>query len=132
MATPFSIKAKEARKLVGAMMKGVKRSKYGVRHDLAGKQARTVDGIVFHSLKEANRWKQLKAMEAAGLIHELTRQPKFPLVVDGVHLGHYFADFTYRKDGEYRVEDVKGHITPLSKWKIKHVWAQYQIKVEIV
>lgn len=131
MATPFAIKAKDARKMVGAMMKGVKRSKYGVRHDIAGKQARTIDGIVFHSLKEANRWKQLKAMELAGVISELQRQPKFPLAVDGVHLGHYIADFSYRRDGQYVCEDAKGVQTPLFKWKIKHVWAQYQIKIEI-
>lgn len=109
-----------------------KRSKYGVRIDEAGKAARTIDGILFDSLKEAKHYVLLKQLERAGQIHELTLQPKFPLAVDGVHLGHYRADFSFRRDGEYIVRDVKGVQTPLFKWKLKHVWAQYQIRVEIV
>lgn len=110
----------------------IKRSKYGVRLDAAGKAARTIDGILFDSLKEAKRWVVLRQLERMGEIHELTRQPKFPLAVEGVHLGHYKADFTYRRDGQYVVEDAKGVQTALFKWKIKHVRAQYGIEVEIV
>jgi len=110
----------------------IRRSKYGVRLDAAGKAARTIDGVLFDSLKEAKRWVVLRQLERMGQIHELTRQPKFPLAVEGVHLGHYFADFSYRRDGQYVCEDCKGVMTALSKWKIKHVFAQYQIKVEIV
>lgn len=126
------MKAKEARKYMGQMMKGVRRSKYGVRLDAAGKAARTVDGILFDSLREARRWVVLRQLERTGEIHELTRQPKFPLAVDGVHLGHYKADFSYRRDGQYICEDAKGVQTPLFRWKLKHLWAQYQIKVELV
>jgi hypothetical protein len=110
----------------------VRRSKYGVRLDPAGKAARTVDGVLFDSMAEAKHYVLLKQLERTGEIHELTRQPKFPLSVDGVHLGNYRGDFSFRRNGEYIVRDVKGHMTPLSKWKIKHVWAQYQIRVEIV
>lgn len=110
----------------------IKRSKYGVRLDAAGKAARTVDGVLFDSLKEAKHYVLLKQLERTGQIHELTRQPKFPLNVDGVCLGSYRADFSYRKDGQYIVSDCKGFMTPLSKWKIKHVYAQYQIEVQIV
>ena len=110
----------------------IKRSKYGVRLDAVGKAARTIDGILFDSLKEAKHYVLLKQLERTGQIHELTRQPKFPLNVDGVCLGSYRADFSYRKDGQYIVADCKGFMTPLSKWKIKHVWAQYQIEVQII
>ena len=110
----------------------VRRSKYGVRLDAAGKAARTVDGVLFHSQREAKRFVLLRQWERLGQIHELQTQPKFPLSIEGVHLGHYVADFSYRRDGKYVVEDVKGHMTKFSAWKIAHTEAQYGITVEIV
>lgn len=71
------------------------------------------------------RYEQLKGMEARGLISGLEVQPSFPLVVHGVKIAVYRADFRYwwhGKDvrdprGELRVEEVKGLETP--EWKLK-------------
>lgn len=79
-----------------------------------------VDGIQFDSKKEARRYLELKAMEAAGEIKNLRRQFKFLLIpsqrIDGKVVERevsYVADFTYYdKDGSFIVEDTKGFRTP--------------------
>lgn len=124
------------------MSRAVK-SKYGVRLDATGKAARTVDGILFDSLKEARRYSELRLLEKAGEIRDIELQPRFALLVgDGVkrpvEVGAYIADFAYIEAG-YRpfqdtrvVEDVKGFKTPLYRWKKKHVEAQYGITIREV
>lgn len=67
-----------------------------------------VDGIRFASKLEAKRWGQLQQLERAGVITHLTRQPKFPLRVNGDLICRYVADFSYRENGELVVEDSKG------------------------
>ena len=89
----------------------------------------TVDGITFDSIKEANRYKELKILERAGQIHDLQLQVKFKLIPaqrewtdettktgkpkKGKVLEHevsYIADFTYKnRYGLLVVEDVKGY-----------------------
>ena len=69
-----------------------------------------VDGIRFHSKKEAIRYQELKLMERAGEIKDLQLQVKYSLDVNGVHICNYIADFVYF---DYRfskviVEDTKG------------------------
>lgn len=125
-------------------MAQVKRSKYGATPT-------TVDGIRFHSAKEASRYGELKLLEKAGEIRELRLQPEFPLWVhDGVveHgpllIGNYRGDFAYEERhvtgislrtrkpvAEWAdvIEDVKGFKTPLYRWKKKHVEAQYGIEI---
>lgn len=110
-----------------------KRHKYGaVRTE--------VDGLKFHSKREAKRYQELRLLEKAGEVKELILQPRFPLLVPGrgnggayerVHLGDYVADFRYRLGprGLLMIEDVKGFKTPLYKWKKRHVEAQYGITV---
>lgn len=111
------------------------RSKYGVNQSPSGKLARTVDGITFASLAEAKRYGELKLLERAGTIRQLRRQPWFELVAGGRILGKYIADFEYltRVNGLASwvkvYEDVKGHATPLYKWKKKHVEAQESITI---
>ena len=105
-----------------------KRHKYGV----APKAERTCDGIVFDSKKEMNRWNELRALEAAGLIRDLERQFAIPLHVNGLKIGEYRSDFRYREGNELVVEDTKGGKatqTPLYRWKVKHVAAEYGITV---
>lgn len=69
----------------------------------------TVDGIKFHSKKEANRWGQLKLLVEKGKVSSLRRQVIYPIVWDGLLITRYIADFVYRdKDGVEIVEDVKG------------------------
>ena len=112
------------------------RSKYGAIKE-------TVDGITFHSRKEANRYRELRLLEKAGEIHDLQLQSRYDLTVGpslATKIGEYRADFQYcecrRADkcaqSQVVVEDVKGMDTPLSKWKRKHVKAQYGIEVRIV
>lgn len=75
-----------------------------------------VDGIVFHSKKEAKRYTELKALEATGEITHLTLQPKFELIPKqvGERACHYIGDFSYYELGSNMcvVEDTKGFKTP--------------------
>lgn len=106
-----------------------------------GAQQTVVDGIKFPSKAEARRYGELKLLQRAGRIDSLEVQPVFELTVSAggrwTKLGTYRADFRYWADVKTAnprevVEDVKGYMTPLSKWKIKHVEAEHGITVEIV
>ncbi len=79
-----------------------------------------VDGIPFASKREAQRYMELAVAQRAGIIHELTLQQKFPLVVNGVKVCTYIADFCYRdQQGRAIVEDSKVFKTPVYKLKYK-------------
>lgn len=78
-----------------------------------------VNGVTFDSKTEYERYLALKMLEKAGKIKDLKTQVKFELV-KGVRFQNekrkkpaltYIADFTYIKDGELIVEDVKSAIT---------------------
>lgn len=106
---------------------------------------KTVDGIAFDSKREAKRYLELKHMQTAGLISNLTLQPKFPLYCgsdpvrirsagypNGRH-AYYKGDFKYDDaDGFSIVEDAKGNDTPLSRLKRAMVEAHYGIIVKLV
>lgn len=95
----------------------------GAKHGLTPKQGKyrnkpvVVDNLKFDSKREAARWQQLKMMEKAGMISELTRQVPFELAPSVIIRGRkkpaltYRADFTYRQDGLLVVEDSKGVVT---------------------
>lgn len=80
----------------------------------------TVNGEVFDSVKEANRFRELLLLLRAGEITELQRQVTFNLVppqkgLDGNGQTRsersikYVADFTYKdRNGNTVVEDTKG------------------------
>lgn len=75
----------------------------------------SVDGIVFDSIREANRWQELRLLERAGKISNLQRQVKFVLIPKQVRDKKvierecsYIADFVYCENGETVVEDTKG------------------------
>lgn len=95
----------QARALAGKTRRG--------RFSVAPKADRTVDGIVFASKTEAQRYAELRLMQRAGLIRDLELQPRFPLAVNGVHLGHYTADFRYHclRNSADIVEEVKSTAT---------------------
>lgn len=94
----------------------------------------TVDGHPFDSIREANRYKDLKLMERAGAIKDLELQPKFELLPT-IRTEHetlrktvYKADFKYfdvNADHEV-VEDVKGFKTDVYKLKKKMLLHKYQ------
>ena len=90
------------------------------------------EGIRFASKAEARRFRELRLLQAAGEIQLLDLQPVYPLIVNGVQVGKYLADFRYyRKDGELVVEDVKGYSGDTSIYRLKRriVQAQYAIQV---
>ena len=94
-----------------------------------GNRKTTVDGITFDSRREANRYRELKLLERAGVIQRLELQKKFVLIPaqyeNFVRYGKkgqrlkdgrrciekecaYIADFVYTQNGEMVVEDTKG------------------------
>jgi hypothetical protein len=86
-----------------------------------------IDGYKFDSMAEGERYKFLKSIGTDGL----EPHPKYILNVNGVKIGTYTPDFQYQVNGELVVEDVKGRatLTPLYRWKKKHMLAEHDIKV---
>lgn len=77
----------------------------------------------FDSVKEYERYEELKLMVSANVITDLKRQ--VPLIIQEkfVYQGKtvrpiiYCADFVYRKDEKTVVEDVKGFDKKTGKWR---------------
>lgn len=96
-----------------------------------------VDGITFDSKREAGRYQTLKLMEQHGAVRELRVHPVYPLVVNGVHVCDYEADYEYRNTANALViEDVKGRKSggpfELFKLKAKLMKALYGVEVTVV
>lgn len=94
----------------------------------------TVDGITFDSIKEANRWHELKLMERAGEIVGLNRQVKIELVPKSnlFRAVYYVADFVYvdKRTGKTVYEDVKGVRTDVYKLKKKLLYWRHGIEIK--
>ena len=101
------------------------------------------NGIVFDSIKECERYKDLLILEKAGEIRDLRRQVRFELLpkMKGKNRNeravHYVADFTYYRKNphgadEYVVEDVKGMRTEVYKLKRKLMLYRKNISIEEV
>lgn len=95
-----------------------------------GNKKITVNGVTFDSKKEYLRWCELCLLQKAGQITDLKRQVKYVLIPaqyeeyqrtsaktgkplqNGIRLVEkecsYYADFTYKQDGQTVVEDTKG------------------------
>lgn len=103
------------------MGENVRRSKYKAI-------AVVLDGIRFDSKMEAERYRELQIKERIGEIFNLRVHVPFPLSVNTVHIGDYEADFVYflgpNATSERVIEDVKGALTPMFRWKAKHMAAQ--------
>jgi hypothetical protein len=103
-----------------------RKSKFGVDQSTKGKEARTCDNIVFHSRRECERYRVLRADLRAGIISNLKLQPRFPLIVNGEKICEYVADFSYLDlQGHPIIEDVKGARTALFIVKSKLFHAIY-------
>jgi len=78
-----------------------------------------VDEIEFDSIKEANRYKELKILRKIGAIAFLELQVQFELNGGGTHSLKYIADFVYTDSatGQKIVEDCKGMRTSIYKKK---------------
>ena len=87
----------------------------------------TFDGIKFDSIKEMNRYKELRLLEKGGAIKDLELQPEFLLIPTLRYKDKktdrktvYKADFKYIDNkGKIIVEDVKGFKTDVYKIKRK-------------
>src|SRR5512133_1834187 len=89
-----------------------------------------IDGYVFSSRREANRYSELKLLEAAREIKDLELQPKYPCVVNGELVCTYIADFRYKTaSGHEVVEDAKGVKTAVYRIKNKLVRALYGVVI---
>lgn len=83
-----------------------------------------IDMYVFDSVRESQRYKELKLLERAGEISNLELQPRFLLQDSFKKNGRtfrkieYVADFQYIENGKTIVEDVKGIQTDV--FKLKH------------
>lgn len=86
-----------------------------------------IDGITFDSGAEGERYKILKAKEKAGLIKNLELQVNYPLIVNGLKICDYRADFVYEVGGKTVVEDVKGQLHDVFKLKYKLMYACHGI-----
>lgn len=104
----------------------MKPSKYGAKRTV-------LDGIAFHSQREAQRYATLKLLVRSSDYRDLQLQPRYPLMVGTVKIGEYRGDFEYVDcaTGETITEDVKGFHTDLFKWKQKHFEAQYGRKIRV-
>ena len=78
----------------------------------------TINGIVFDSIAEADRYRVLRVMEKTGKISDLVCHPRWEIIPAqnpeghrGFQPAHYTADFSYVKDGKLIVEDVKSEYT---------------------
>lgn len=89
-----------------------------------------VDGIRFHSKKEASRYTELKLLEKQGQIFNLQLQVRFPIIVKNRLICTYVSDFTYYdKQKRFVVEDVKGVRTQTYRLKKKLIEALYPFSI---
>lgn len=102
-----------------------------------------VDGILFDSKREAQRYLQLRQMEKFGMICDIKCQVKYELIpaqyIDGKCVERavtYTSDFEYyvlnvpnMQTGSRIVEDVKGFRTEVYKIKKKLMLYKYGIRI---
>lgn len=108
--------------------------KYNNRHCKSG-------GITFDSKMERDYYHHLLWKQKAGEINSLKTHVRYPLKTkdgnstsgDNAIIGYYECDFYYRdKEFNEHYEDVKGVLTDLFRWKVKHFQIQYGIPITIV
>ena len=102
-------------------------------------QKTTVNGIVFDSKKEAQRYEELLLMLKSGEISDLRLQVEFTLQeAYTTHTGQkvrairYKADFAYIKNNERIVEDVKSKATKTQVYAIKKKMLMDKYGVKII
>jgi hypothetical protein len=98
-----------------------------------------IDNITFDSIKEGNRYKELKLLEAKGIITDLKLQVKYELQPSymmndkTIRAISYICDFEYKnKNGDLIIEDVKpSKEFQTEVYKIKKKLFMYKYKIEI-
>lgn len=112
-----------------ALVPPPKRPKYGNR------KVTDLQGNVHDSTKEFNHWQSLQLRELAGEIRSLRRQVPFALVVDGILIATYVADFVFEEGAATLVVDVKSPPTrakPEYRMKLKLMQALHGIQIREV
>ena len=93
----------------------------------------TVDGITFDSIKEANRWQELKLMERAGEIVGLNRQVRIEIIPKTklYRACFYVCDYVYfdKREGKTVYEDSKGMKTKEYLLKRKLLYWRHGIEI---
>ena len=99
-----------------------------------GNKKVSIDGKKFDSKAEGARYVELKRLQEGGVISGLKTQEAFALLVNGVLVCKYLADFVYVDvDGNRVVEDVKGGpVTPVYTLKKKLMKAIHGIEIKEV
>jgi len=86
----------------------------------------TYNGELFDSKKELKRYMELELLLRAKEITDLELHPKFDLMVNGVKIGRYTADFRYKNGSDIIVEDVKSKATKTRDYMLrKKILATY-------
>jgi len=86
----------------------------------------TYKGEVFDSKRELKRFVELEHLLRLGEISNLELHPRYDLMVNGVKIGRYTADFRYNKGEEVVVEDVKSKVTKTRDYVLrKKILATY-------
>ena len=90
-------------------------------------------GIKFDSKKELARYLILEKLLKGKMIFNLEIHPVFPLMVNGVKIGRYTADFRYTNNmGETIVEDVKSKVTKTRDYMLrKKILSTYDPPIHI-
>jgi len=90
-------------------------------------------GIKFDSKKELQRYLILEKLLEINMISELVIHPVFPLIVNGIKIGRYTADFQYKnKKGITIIEDVKSKVTKTRDYMLrKKILLTYDPPIEI-
>lgn len=118
--------SKQYREFIGQAGESSEHSKYHNKKTV-------VDGIMFDSRKEANRYGELKILKKIGEIKDLILQPQYilqpPFERNGKKIRgiSYISDFQYVivKTGITIVEDCKGMKTDVYKLKSKMFLYKY-------
>lgn len=90
-----------------------------------------INGQKYDSKFEADRGEALKLMQAAGEISNLKFQWPYPIIVNGVKVCTYRADFVYEQGGKVIVEDAKGVQTQKFVLVKKLMKAVHEIDVQL-
>lgn len=93
-----------------------------------------VDGITFHSKREAYYYIIFKRQEEIGQIENLKLQVPFKFMLNGKKMFIYKADFTFNYPNSNKLEviDIKGVQTPVFKLKKKLIETQHGIIITIL
>ena len=94
--------------------------------------------MTFDSKKEADRYLVLRSEQLAGRISDLKCQVPFELIPSQKRDGRvierpvkYIADFSYTRDGETVVEDVKSSATKTPEYILKRKMMLWEFGIEV-